>query len=132
MVRKIQAYQSLSRTPPSVSLVQNIIKDILTDRQPIPMTVDKIMDEVCRTFGVTAADIKSKKRNQPISKARQVTAYIIREVTSLSMNEIGDHLGARDHSTIVYAIKAVEKDMKKDSSLRSTVTDIIQNVKSAG
>lgn len=131
VVKKIKAYQSISRTPPNISLVQNVIKDIVNDHQPIPLTVDKILDEIARTFGVSVADIKSKKRNSSVSNARQCAAYVIREVTGMSMKEIGDNLGGRDHSTVVYALQKCEKNIKENSALNSTIRDIINNIRNA-
>lgn len=113
----------------SINSAQKIISDILNNDQPPPLTVEKIIEEVARTFGVTAEDIRSSKRNSNISKARQIAIYVVREITQLSMNLIGDEFGGRDHSTIVYAVKQVEKDMSKDTKVKSMVEDIIKNIR---
>ena len=92
------------------------------------MTVDKIIEEVARTYGgITPEDIRSQKRNANISKARQVSMYIVREITQMSMVEIGQTFGGRDHSTVVYAVRQVEKDLKKDPHTKAMVDDIIKN-----
>ena len=78
------------------------------------MTVEKIIEEVARTYGTTAADIRSSKRSANISNARQIAIYVVREITQLSMTSIGEEFGGRDHSTIVYAIQQVEKNCSKD------------------
>ena len=54
--------------------------------------------------------------------------YVMREVTGLPMQSIGDEFGARDHSTIVYAVRKVEERMEKDSVFKNTVNDIIKNI----
>ena len=113
----------------SINSAQKIISDILNNDQPPPLTVEKIIEEVARTFGVTAEDIRSSKRNSNISKARQIAICVVREITQLSMNLIGDEFGGRDHSTIVYAVKQVEKDMSKDTKVKSMVEDIIKNIR---
>ena len=82
-----------------------------------------------RTFGITSDDIRSSKRNSNISNARQIAIYAVREITDLSMNLIGEEFGNRDHSTIVYAIKQIEKNMTKDPKLKATVEDIIKNIR---
>ena len=110
-------------------MAQKTISEILNNDQPPPLTVEKIIDEVARTFGVTSEDIRSSKRNSNISNARQIAIYAVREITDLSMNLIGEEFGGRDHSTIVYALKQIEKNMNKDTKLKSTVEDIIKNIR---
>ena len=103
VVKKLNAYNKLAQTPPSILLAQSAIREILTDNQPIPVTVERIISEVGRTFGVSAEDIRSSKRSSQISNARQIAMYVIREITQMSMAAIGNEFGGRDHSTVVYA-----------------------------
>ncbi len=128
-VKKLKAYKLLAGTPPSLSIAQNAIRDILNDNQPVPYTVERIIGEVAKTYGVQPADIRSKKRSANISQARQVSAYIVREITQMSMSLIGEEFGGRDHSTIVYAISQVESRMEKDRRFRETVEDILKNIR---
>lgn len=129
VVKKIKAYYLLEGKSPSLMTAQNAISDIFSDDEPTPVTVDKILEEVSRTYGCTAADIASSKRNAKISKARQVASYVIRDITQMPMAGIGEIMGGRDHSTIVYAIQQVEEKIAADPSLKSTVSDIIKNIK---
>lgn len=128
-VKKMKAFNLLTGDPPSVSIAQNAIRDILNDDQPVPVTVDRIISEVSRTYGVSTDDIRGKMRSSNISNARQVAMYIIREITQMSTTSIGDEFGGRDHSTVVYAIQKVEEDMKKNHHFQATVNDIIKNIK---
>lgn len=129
VVKKLKAKNQLYGEKITINVAQKTISDILNNDQPPPLTVEKIIDEVARTFGVTGDDIRSSKRNSNISNARQIAIYAVREITNLSMNLIGDEFGGRDHSTIVYAIKQIEKNMNKDPKLKSTVEDIIKNIR---
>ena len=128
-VKKIKAYHILAGSPPSMLIAQNAIRDILNDNQPVPVTVEKIISEVGRTYGVSAADIKSKKRSAPISKARQVAMYIVREITQMSTTGIGEEFGGRHHSTVVYALEEVEKTITVDTHYKETIEDIIKNIR---
>ena len=128
-VKKLNAYYMLEGIQPVISVAQNAIKDILNETQPIPVTVEKIIGEVSRTFNVSVSDIRGTKRNASIASARRVAIYILREVTGMSMEDIGREFSGRDHSTIVYSLKTMERDMKNDQHLRETVDDIIKNVK---
>ena len=128
-VKKLNAYYMLEGIQPVISVAQNAIKDILNETQPVPVTIEKIIGEVSRTFNVSPADIRGTKRNANVASARRVAIYILREVTGMSMEEIGREFSGRDHSTIVYSLKTMERDMKNDQHLRETVSDIIKNVK---
>ena len=128
-VKKLKAYKLMIGASPSIALAQNAIKDILNDNQPVAITVERIIDEVSRTFGVSSADIRSNRRTAAISNARQVAIYIVREVTQMSMAAIGQEFGGRDHSTIVYANSQVEKQMASDRKYKETIEDIIKNIR---
>lgn len=129
VVKKLKAKNQLYGDKVTINIAQKTISEILNNDQPPPLTVEKIIDEVARTFGVTSDDIRSSKRNSNISNARQIAIYAVREITELSMNHIGEEFGGRDHSTIVYAIKQIEKNIKNDPKLKSTVEDIIKNIR---
>jgi len=129
VVKKMKAYKLLQGLDPSIIVAQTSIKDVLSDTQPIPVTIERVLSEVGRTYGVTPADIRSSKRNSNISAARQVSAYVIKEITQISMAAIGKDFGNRDHSTIVYAVQQAERNMVKDTNYKEMVEDIIRNIK---
>ncbi|MDF1494733.1 chromosomal replication initiator protein DnaA [Caproiciproducens sp. CPB-2] len=128
-VKKMKAYYLLAGEDPSITTAQAAISDIINNDQPTPFTVEKIIDEVARTFGTTGEDIRSSKRSANISSARQMAIYVVREITQLPMTSIGEEFGGRDHSTVVYAIQQVEKGIKRDPKIKATVEDIIKNIR---
>ena len=128
-VKKLKAYKLLQGTNPSIVIAQNAIRDILNDNQPVPVTVERIISEVGRTYGISPQDIRSNKRSAQISSARQISIYIVREITQMSMSTIGEEFGGRDHSTIVYAIQQVEKNMANDLRYKETIEDIVKNIR---
>lgn len=129
VVKKLKAKNQLYGDKVTINIAQKTISEILNNDQPPPLTVEMIIEEVARNFGLTSDDIRSSKRNSNISNARQIAVYAVREITGMSMNLIGDEFGGRDHSTIVYALKQIEKNMEKDPKLKSTVDDIIKNIR---
>ncbi len=130
VVKKIKAKNKLTGQKVTISSAHDTIADILNDEIPAEVTVEKIVDEVARTCGIKADDIKSKNsRKANIIYARQISIYIVRELTSLSMAQIGDAFGGRHHSTIVYTIQQVGEDIKKDKKTKETVEDIIKNIR---
>ncbi|MGI5894616.1 MAG: chromosomal replication initiator protein DnaA [Candidatus Merdivicinus sp.] len=128
-VKKIKMYKMYTGSEPSLSVAQNVIKEILNDNQPMPITIERIIDEVAQTYKVNANDIRSNKKNAPISQARQIAIYIVREITQATMKEIGQEFGGRDHTTIVYTLKKVENLIKTNPHDRGIIEDIIKNIR---
>lgn len=128
-VKKIKAYKLLAGSPPSIAVAQTVIREILNDNQPIPVTVERIIEEVSKTYSVTSEDIRSNKRAAQISLARQIAMYVVREITQMSLTSIGAEFGGRDHATIVYALNQVDKKMEKDSHQKGIIEDIISNMR---
>ena len=128
-VKKIKALKLLAGTSPSISMAQNVVNDILNDNVPLPVTIERILQQVSLTYEVTPDDLRSKRSTSQISTARQIAMYIVKQITSLKLEEIGEKFGGRNHSTVIYSISQVEKQMKTDSSLKAQVEDIIKNIK---
>ena len=89
-MKKLKAYKLWQAPPRRYSLHKNAIREVLNDQQPVPVTVERIIAEVGRTCGVSPQDIRSNKRSATISSARQVSIYIVREITQMSMAAIGE------------------------------------------
>ncbi|MBR2338844.1 MAG: chromosomal replication initiator protein DnaA [Clostridia bacterium] len=127
-VRRMQAQCMLEGEAPSIMTAQAAIRDIKNDSQPVPITVERIINEVARTMSVSPEDIRSNKHSANISSARQVAEYVVRNITNLPMKAIGEEFGGRDHSTVVYAIQKVEDRMAVNPSFKGLVNDIIKNI----
>ncbi len=127
-VKKLNAYRKLENIQPVIGAAQNAIKDILSESQPTPVTVEKILTEVARTYNTTPELLRGPSRSAGVSTARQVSMYVMRDITGMSMEDIGSEFG-RDHSTVVYSLKILRKQLDKDARLRATVEDIIKNVR---
>ena len=117
--------------PMTIGTAKSAIRDIRADNQPAPITIERIVSEVSHTIGVSPKEICSKSRVSNVSQARKIAVYVIRSMTEIPMKQIGDELGKRDHSTIVYAYQEAEKQYHADSSFRSLVDDIMKNIRSA-
>ncbi|MCL2312189.1 MAG: chromosomal replication initiator protein DnaA [Firmicutes bacterium] len=129
-VKKIKARTLLSGESITVQTAQAAIADVLNSDYPtLPMTVDKIVEEVALNFSIKPEDIRSSKRSALISKARQISIYIVRKITKLPLATIGKYFGGRDHSTVVYASSQIENDLLEDTQLQHTVENIVENIK---
>lgn len=125
---KMNALTLVTNIQPTIAMAQNVIRDVLTDQQPIPVTVEKIINEVGHIYNVTPQEIVSSKRSNQISTARQVAMYAVNKITGLSYTAIGQEFGGRDHSTVVYAINKVKSIIVKDPNYRATVNDLLKNM----
>ena len=128
-VIRLKALNHFAGSPITISMAQSVIRDVLTDEQPIPITVEKIISEVSTVYGVSAEDIRSNKRSAQISIARKVAIFVVREITQMPLASIGTEFGGRDHSTIVYSVNSVTEAIQKDQNLSNLVNDIIKNIK---
>ena len=129
VVKRLNAHNQLTGSPITLMLAESVIQDILTEQVPIPMTVDRIVDEVARTYGVTAEDIRGQRRRSQISVARQTAMFVVREITGMSQADIGREFGGRDHSTVVYAMQQITKMMESDPRKKEMIEDIIKNIR---
>ncbi|MBR1703749.1 MAG: chromosomal replication initiator protein DnaA, partial [Clostridia bacterium] len=130
-VKKLHAYYNINHQRPTVQSTTKVITDLMNDFQPVPVTIDKILNEVARTYGTTVENITSEKRNSNITQARKAAIYIVREITGLSYEEIGKAFGGKHHSTVMYNYEQAEKEMQKDPTVRSTIQSIINNINEA-
>ncbi|MCS7164331.1 MAG: chromosomal replication initiator protein DnaA [Thermodesulfovibrio sp.] len=124
---KLCAYTSLTKVPISIDVAKYVLRDLLPDENK-PITIDLIQKVVCETLGIKVQDIKSKKRTKEISNARKLAMYIAKKLTNLSLSEIGNAFGGKDHATVIYACKQIEKDREKNESLNRLIDNIIKKI----
>ncbi len=120
---RIGAYASLTSVPISLEMARDVLKDILIERNR-ELTVEEIVKKVSLHFNIKISDIKSAKRLKAVVLPRQIAMYISRQLTSSSYPEIGDRFGGKDHSTIIHAIRKIEKLMEEDFQLKSTIDNL--------
>ncbi len=129
VVNKMYAVYSLDGNTPTIGIANDVIKDIIYYAQPTEVTINNIIEKVARSFGVSVEDIRSEKKKAEISHARQFAMYIIREVTNLTYEEIGEQFSGKKHSTVIYSIEAAESKMEDNPQLKSSVYDIMKSIK---
>lgn len=117
---RIGAYASLTAIPISLEMTRDVLKDILIERNR-ELSVEEILKKVSSHFNIKISDIKSAKRLKTVVLPRQIAMYLSRQLTSSSYPEIGERFGGKDHSTIIHAIRKIDKLMEEDFQLRSTI-----------
>jgi chromosomal replication initiator protein len=124
---RVTAFASLNRVPVDLSLVQTILKDLITlDDGEISPT--DIIEHVARYFEISLDDIYGNSRAAAIAQARQIAMYLCRELTSLSLPKIGQLIG-RDHTTVMYANSKIAELMKERRSIYNQVADLTHVIK---
>lgn len=129
-VNKIKALTTYTNEPPSISMAQRVIKEILIANHPAEITVDSIINEVAAAFKVSSEDIRSQNRRANISLARKITIYLMKEIKGMTYIQIGNELN-KNHSTMTIHYQDVVKLLKKNSDIKETVDDIIKNLKNS-
>ncbi len=125
---RVASYASLMRRPLTVSLAKHVLKDILIRAAGRSVTIDTIQKKVAEYFDIRVADMKSNRRPKTIAYPRQIAMYLSRELTSHSFQEIGDAFGGRDHSTVIYAHKLIDRRLSTNSKLGLLVPRLKQEL----
>jgi chromosomal replication initiator protein len=120
---RIGAYASLTAIPISLDMTRDVLKDILIERNK-ELSVEEIVKKVSSHFNIKISDIKSPKRLKAVVLPRQIAMYLSRQLTSSSYPEIGERFGGKDHSTIIHAIRKIEKLREEDFQLSSTIENL--------
>ncbi len=123
-VKKLKAMNMLEDIAITTDAAHEVIKDILSSNIPTSVIIENINSSVSEYYGVTSQDLYSNKRNGDVLKARQVAMYLIREHTGMPYKKIGQLFGGKDHTTIMNAIKKIEKDLNTDNELKNIITEI--------
>lgn len=129
-IKKLSAMKNLHDIDPTPEVVQGVLTEVVSTAKPVSEVVTMVIDAVGAEFRVDAADIKSDKRNANIMLPRQVAMYIIREMTGMPLQNIGENFN-KNHATVSHAVKQVETKMKNDSSFKLTVKELIKNLEEA-
>jgi chromosomal replication initiator protein len=120
---RIGAYASLTSTPINLNMAKEILKNILIEKNK-EISIEEIQKNVAAYFSIKVSDLKSAKRLKALVIPRQIAMYISRQLTSCSYPEIGDKFGGKDHSTIIHAIKKIERQLEEDYQLKITVENL--------
>lgn len=129
---KLIAFSRLDHGRPiDIHLAKDALRDLISPEEGQPITADTIIDIVSEHFGITRADILSKKRNAEIAQPRQIVMYLCREMLDLPYKSIGKVL-ARDHSTVMHGITAVEDEMSQYPDMQRTIDVLKRKINPGG
>ncbi len=118
---KITAYAKLYKTDITLEVAENALKDLISPNDSDDIDPEYIVEVVAEHFGYRSADLTSQKRSKEIVYPRQIAMYLCREITDLSLQQIGKALGRRDHTTVLHGAEKIANDLKDNEALLSTI-----------
>lgn len=120
-----------NNNPIDIALAAEALKDIISSDNRREVTPELILDIVSDHFGITVADLKSKKRDSEIAVPRQICMYLMRTMTDTALKGIGAVLGGKDHSTVKYGVEKIAKDIESDEMMTNTINIIKKKINPA-
>ena len=123
MFNKIVARASLTHSPITIELAENVINEFIAKKEKV-ISSDSIQDVVAKYFSIDKKDLAGNKRSNDIAFPRQIAMYLCREVANMSFPQIGIDFGNRDHSTVMHAYKKIEKDLKEKNNTKLIVESV--------
>ena len=125
---RIIAYSLIDNKTINVSLAKDILKDMVKEIDK-KITPALIINAVANYFNITPIDLKKTRRSKSLILPRQITMYLLRELTQMSLPEIGSLLGAKHHTTILYGARKLAVLLKKDKTIQTAIDSITQAIK---
>jgi chromosomal replication initiator protein len=125
---RVVAWSELTGQPIDHGLAERALQDLIPQNEhEIPPQL--IMEETAQYFSLSTGDLTSKSRSRPLTQARHIAMYLMRECTGLSLVKIGEIFGGRDHTTVLHGIKKVEAEMRARDATFRQVQDLTRTVR---
>ena len=128
-IKKLGAKSFLTGRRVTMELARGCISELLGGAEPVTVTVDKIFAAVYKKYNIKREDIVGPKRTKDIANARHVSIYVIRQVTDMSLPNIGKIFGGRDHSTVISSLETVEKKIAQNPVFRAEMEEMVKEIK---
>lgn len=127
---RVTAFASLNQQPVDLAITEAVLKDLLPSDVGPEITAAQIMGACASYFGVSIEELCGASRSRTLVTARQISMYLCRELTDLSLPKIGQAFGGRDHTTVMHADRKIRELMAEKRTLYNQVTDLTSRIKS--
>ncbi len=117
---RVSAFASIEETSIDLAMTKFILKDMVKETAKT-ITIETIQKTVVQFYGMSLVDLRAKRRNRNIVLPRQVAIYLSRELTNMSLPEIGNAFGGRDHTTVLHSWKKINNEIKVNTSIRDAI-----------
>lgn len=125
---RISAYSSLTNRAIDLDLVKEVLKTLVKHNNKQEVSVEEIIKVVAGKMNVKISDVKAHNKNKNLVLARQISMYLARKLTNFSYPDIGQKIGGRDHSTVIYANNKILKTIETDVNFKNMIQDIEDHV----
>ena len=125
---RVAAYSLLEEKPVSLEMAKIILKDMVKETLKT-INANMIQKVVAEHFNISLSDLKTKRRSKNIVLPRQVAMYLVRQLTALSLPEIGEAFGGKDHTTVLHSWKKIDQDLRQDRKLKNIMEQLITVIK---
>ena len=127
-LNKLLAYSNLEQTEITMEVAMKELQNIISPDKPREITPQLIIDVVCEHFHITKEQMISKSRSNDIAKPRQIAMYLCKNMTGVSLENIGELLGGRDHSTVIHGINKVEAELQTNEATINLLNTIKKKI----
>ena len=129
-VNRLLAHNQFSGRPVTVDLADEVIRDLIRPADPRRIRVEDILRVVSKHYGVSRADLLSSRRTANVVRPRQIAMYLAKTLTLRSLPEIGRRFGGRDHTTVIHAVRQIEKLRAQDAELDADIRLLTRQLES--
>jgi chromosomal replication initiator protein len=123
-ITRLYATWQLLRQPIALDMADAIIRDLVQGVEPRRIKIDDILRIISRHYAVSKADILSQRRHRSVVWPRQIGMYLAKQLTARSLPEIGRRFGDRDHTTVLHAIRKIDKELAANTRLRDELEEL--------
>jgi chromosomal replication initiator protein len=123
---KLTAYSSLTDTPITISMAQQVLKDLL-QKQDRRITIDAIQKTVAERYAIKPSQLKEKSNRKEVVVPRQVAMYVVKELTQASLPEIGRAFGGKHHTTVIHSINKIDAQRGSDPDINKLINSVIDS-----
>jgi chromosomal replication initiator protein len=123
-INRLYLTWQLMRAPVTLDIAETIIRDLVQGIEPRRIKIEDILRIVSRHFAVSKHDILSQRRHRSVVRPRQIGMYLAKHLTSRSLPEIGRRFGDRDHTTVLHAIRKIDKEVGENARLKEEIDDL--------
>jgi chromosomal replication initiator protein len=128
---RVTAWSALNRRDIDLDTAERVLQDIVATDEPMPLGPETIIRTTAQTFGFSVEDVLSSSRRQPLVLCRQISMYLCRELTDLSLPKIGRHFN-RDHTTVLHSVEKVRRILRSDRAVFDRVNQLTQELRKGG
>ncbi|BEU86537.1 chromosomal replication initiator protein DnaA [Selenomonas sp. TAMA-11512] len=126
---RVIAFSSLMKLPITKQLAEEALKNVFPDEKVHEITMELIQEVVSSYFKIKVSDLHAKKRTKNLTVPRQIAMYLCRElIADLSLPQIGQGFGGRDHTTVIHACEKVSKERRENAKLDASIEQLISQI----